>query len=441
MSGNFEILQFTTFGLKENLLEALDISGFYETTPIQEKAIPAVLEGKDLIGCAQTGTGKTGAFLIPIIQRLLENPQNGKHRSRCLIVVPTRELARQIYEQIEGFAYYTNISAIAVYGGSMGGDWSEQKTAIMNGVDLIVATPGRLIQHITMGYVDFSGIQFLVLDEADKMLDMGFVDDIVRIVSELPAQRQNLLFSATMPDNIRHLAKKILRDPVQINISVSQPASGVIQSVYYVNDADKINLLKSIIGSLDVKSMLIFASRKIKVDEIERSLRRMNVEVYAIHSDKTQEERERVMREFSNKQISIVIATDILSRGIDVDDISHIINYDCPHDPEDYVHRVGRTARYESTGKAITFVSAQDIPKFRRIEKMIGKEVQKEKLPAGIPEPSLSAGRNDRRSQGFYNQRNQNRGQYGRNQPGNAGRPGGKGRGKGRRGGSGGRTG
>lgn len=356
--------------------------GFEDATPIQEQAIPVILEGNDLIACAQTGTGKTAAFLIPLIDILEEI--DGKY-IKGLILCPTRELAMQIDRACEGLCYFSEVSSVPIYGGNKGGnDFSRQKAAIEQGSDIIVATPGRLIQHLTLGYMDLSKVEFLILDEADRMLDMGFLPDLQRIISFLPEDRQTLMFSATMPPKIRKFAKDILFKPKEISIAVSKPAAGINQQIFSVYEKQKIPLLKHIFKNEDVKSMIIFASRKSNVDQITRSLKAMNFDVAAMHSDRDQNEREKIMNDFKNHQIRILVATDILSRGIDVDSLSHVVNYNVPPDPEDYVHRIGRTARAGTTGAAITFVTEEDQFKFSRIEKLIEREMEMASMPDHI---------------------------------------------------------
>lgn len=354
--------------------------GFQKPTPIQEQAIPYIMQNRDVIACAQTGTGKTAAYLLPVIHNLLEAPL-GKHAINTLVIAPTRELALQIDQQVEGFSYYAPVTSAPVYGGGDGATWDQQKRAIVQGADILIATPGRLLAHMQMGYVDFSHVQHLVLDEADRMLDMGFSEDIMMIVKTLPAKRQTLLFSATMPSKIRHLAKTILNNPHEISIAISKPAEGILQAAYFVNDSRKNELVKHLLAGKKIASTLIFASTKIKVKKLEQELRKMNLSVAAIHSDLEQPEREKVLSSFRAKQVQILVATDILSRGIDMEDIGLVINYDIPNSPEDYVHRIGRTARAESTGVAITFINESEREDFKRVEQLIGKEVNKVPLP------------------------------------------------------------
>ena len=374
-------MTFKDFKLSDKLKESIDGMGFENPTPVQELAIPLILEHKDLIACAQTGTGKTGAFLIPILDKL--SVAHHKH-IRCLVLVPTRELAKQIDEQVEGFAYFLNVTSIAVYGGGSGDVWDIQRNAIKEGVDIIIATPGRLIAHIAMGYVKLDQIETLVLDEADKMLDMGFYDDIMRIIKLIPAKRQTLMFSATMPPSIRQLANKILHHPEQISLAISKPAERIEQIIYLVGDKNKIRLLEYLFKEKEIESMLVFTSRKSNVGEIVRALKKLHFKVDGINSDRTQEERESVLRDFKSRRINVLVATDVLSRGIDIENISHIINYDVPNDAEDYVHRVGRTARASSAGVAITFINEKEMYLIPRIEALIEKELPKHKLPREI---------------------------------------------------------
>ena len=347
---------------------------YKQATPIQEQAIPLIQEGKDLIACAQTGTGKTAAFLIPLLDKIAHAEHD--HTS-TLILVPTRELAKQIDDQVEGFSYFVSATSIAIYGGGKGDDWDKQRKALETGADIIIATPGRLIAHMQMGYVNFDKLNYLVLDEADKMLDMGFSDDILKIVKAIPTNRQTLLFSATMPAKIRSFASQILKEPQEIRLSVSKPAAGIDQRIYLAKDHQKLPLLEHLMGEMDVKSMVLFTSRKSEVNAIVRALAKRGYVAKGVSSDLEQEEREAVLREFKNKQLQIVVATDVLSRGIDVDNITHVVNYDVPRDAEDYVHRIGRTARADTTGIAITFVNEADMNKLGRIEKLIERKLDR----------------------------------------------------------------
>lgn len=371
-------MKFTEFNFEQALQNSLESMGFEEATPIQCQAIPIIINNNDLIACAQTGTGKTAAFLLPILNKLVQQPADYVN---TLVVVPTRELACQIDMVLQGFSYYTNVSSIAIYGGSDGTAFEIEKRALEEKTNIIIATPGRLIAHLNQGYVDFSKVKHFVLDEADRMLDMGFMDDILKITSHLPKIRQTLMFSATMPPKIRTLAKKLLNNPKQINIAMSKPAEGVLQGAFMVEDIQKNKLIKILLRGKDDLSVLIFCSTKSKVKELKRELQQFNLNVKAIHSDLLQTEREEVLRNFKNKKINILVATDILSRGIDIDDIGLVLNYDVPDDAEDYVHRVGRTARAKATGVALTFINYKDQKKFHQIEELIGYKVRKIPLP------------------------------------------------------------
>ena len=375
---------FDDLDLNPELQEAIGYMGFSETTPIQERVIPVILAGRDLIGCAQTGTGKTAAFLLPILNFISEKRPVHTH---TLILVPTRELAIQIDQQIQGLAYTLNITSLAVYGGGDGIGWDQEKVALSKGADIIVATPGRLISHLNQGYVKFNQIEVLVLDEADRMLDVGFYDDIMRIISYLPKIRQTLMFSATIPFKIRSMSKHIMKNPVEIALERSKPAEGVIQAVYMLNDSQKLPLINSIIAdNPEYTSILIFSSTKKKLSEIVRGLRSKDYHVEGISSDLGQKEREEMLLRFRSRKTRVLAATDVLSRGIDIKDINLVINFDAPSDAEDYVHRVGRTARADTTGVAITLVNRIDLPKLQRIEKLIGYKVNREPLPAFIAE-------------------------------------------------------
>lgn len=356
--------------------------GFEQATPIQEQAIPIILEGRDIIGCAQTGTGKTAAFLLPVLDDLVLEPAD---HITTLILVPTRELALQIDQALQGFSYYTPVSALPIYGGTDGLAFEREKKALSQGANIIIATPGRLLAHMNMGYVNFKNLRHLILDEADRMLHMGFIFDIQKIVSFLPTQRQTLMFSATMSPKIRDLAKKLLHQPAEISLAVSKPAERVKQSVYLVEDSSKNALVRNIVQKREGVSTIIFAGTKQKVKELERELSRSGLSVACIHSDLEQAQREEVLRGFRSKRLPVLVATDILSRGIDIDDIGLVINYDVPRDGEDYVHRIGRTARAESEGEAITLVNSPDRKKLKRIEELIESSINVVPLPEGIP--------------------------------------------------------
>lgn len=374
-------MKFSDFNFESSLQEGLDSMGFETPTPIQEQAIPIILRHKDLIGCAQTGTGKTAAFLLPILNQLTAYPTD---QTDTLIIVPTRELALQIDQALQGFSYFTSVSSIAIYGGSDGSVFERERKALIDGANVIIATPGRLMAHLNMGYVKLKGLKHLILDEADRMLDMGFLEDILKITTYLPKERQTLFFSATMPPKIRALATKLLKDPEQINIAISKPSDGIIQGAYLVYDTQKNNLIKSLLNGKELTSVIIFVSTKQKVKELEKDLQKAGFKAKAIHSDLEQSEREEVLLNFRSKQLQILVATDILSRGIDIEDISLVINYDVPGDAEDYIHRIGRTARAASTGVALTFINEFDQQKFLQIETLIGNEVKKLPLPSDL---------------------------------------------------------
>jgi len=374
-------MNFTTFNFGNKLQEGLDMMGFQQATPIQEKAIPIIQKQKDLIACAQTGTGKTAAFVLPILDKLTKiDPSN---KVKAIIIAPTRELAKQIDMQIEGFAYFTNSSSYPIYGGGTGIEFDNQKQALKKGADIIICTPGRLLAHLDFNYFDTSGVEHFILDEADRMLDMGFYDDIMTIAKKLPKKRQNLLFSATMPSKIRQLANKLLNNPASISLAISKPAAGITQSAYMCYDNQKVNLVREILKEKgkDLSHVLIFASSIKSVREIKKTLNKSGMRASEMHSGLEQEQREKTIREFKSKKIRILVATDILSRGIDIKGIELVINYEVPHDAEDYVHRIGRTARADRTGEAITFINPKQVRDFMDIEKLIEKEVPKLNLP------------------------------------------------------------
>ena len=380
-------MKFKEFDFVPEIMEGLESMGFEECTPVQELAMPVIWKGNDLIACAQTGTGKTAAYLLPVLNRITRTKSQGIN---TLIIAPTRELVLQIDQQIEGFSYFCGATSLAVYGGGEGAAFDQQKAALIQGADIIVATPGRLLSHINLKYSDFSTIKHLILDEADRMLDMGFFDDIMRIVRELPAARQTLMFSATMPSKIRKLAEGILRNPESVNIAISKPAENIIQAAYMVYENQKVALVKSLLkGKTDYKSVLIFTSRKINVNGLVRELRRMGFSADGMLSDLEQKEREEVMLRFKNRETQILVATDIVARGIDIDGIDLVMNYDVPRDPEDYVHRIGRTARAQSSGVAITLISDLDQHNFKKIEELIEREIIKIPLPPDFGEAPL----------------------------------------------------
>ncbi|MCB9222546.1 MAG: DEAD/DEAH box helicase [Crocinitomicaceae bacterium] len=377
-------MTFEELNLNEQLLEALSYMGFTDATPIQEMAIPEILKGKDILACAQTGTGKTAAFVLPILNKLVNKSDNSID---TLVVVPTRELAIQIEQQIQGLAYFVSVGSQTVYGGGDGKDWEIQKEALKHGTDIIVATPGKLLSHLKLGYVNFKHIKHLVLDEADRMMDMGFIDDLKNIISYLPKNHQTLMFSATMPEAIRQLAKRITNDPVEISLGISKPAEGVDQKVYLAFDEQKQALLHSILkDKVDYDSIIVFTSTKNKVSGIVKGLRNAGFNAQGISSNLEQDKREEVLLGFRSKRIRILVATDVMSRGIDIKEINMVINYDVPGDAEDYVHRVGRTARANTKGEAYTIVNPHDMQRFARIERLIGYELEKLAPPAELGE-------------------------------------------------------
>ena len=378
-------MKFTEFQFHESLQEGIDASGWEDATPVQEQVIPLILSGRDIIASAQTGTGKTGAFLLPILQKLLAGGSTD-HHINALIIVPTRELAVQISGHLDGLTYFTPLSSIAVYGGGDGNTFVQEKIALSKGADIVVSTPGKLISHINMGYVKLKQLSYLILDEADRMLDMGFHDDIMRIIAQLPEERQTLLFSATMPPKIRTLAQTILKNPAEINIAISKPPERIKQHKFVIYEPQKNPLVKSLLKGSPFKSILIFCSKKINVKQLTRDLKKAGFNAEEIHSDLDQSQREETLRQFASKRLPILVATDILSRGIDIDEIELVINYDVPHDGEDYVHRIGRTARAETDGTAYTFVTEKEQGKMSRIEQLIGREVPLAKVPEELGE-------------------------------------------------------
>lgn len=375
-------MTFDELGLDEQILNAISYMGFEKASPIQELAIPHIMQGRDLIACAQTGTGKTAAFMLPVLHHLVRNPHHG---TSTLVIVPTRELAIQIEQQIQGFAYFAPVSSIAVYGGGSGNEWESQKKGLEGEADIIVATPGKLLSHINMGNVKFKNLRYLILDEADRMLDMGFYDDIKRILDVLPKKKQTLMFSATMPPKMRELAKAHLINPAEVSIAISKPSEGVLQAAYLVNDNHKTELIHHLIKDKpSFESIIIFSSTKKDVNGIVRSLKAKGHKVEGISSDLEQKEREEVLNRFRARQTRIIVATDVLARGIDIKDINLVINYNVPNDAEDYVHRIGRTARADATGVALTLINEKEMRQFSSIEKLIGSEIRKLNIPAEI---------------------------------------------------------
>ena len=407
-------MDFYDLDLNDDVLDALDAMNFTTCTPIQEHTIPPLLEGRDLIGVAQTGTGKTAAYLLPILSMLSDGGYPAD-AINCIIMSPTRELAQQIDQAMEGFSYYIPVSSVAVYGGNDGIRYEQERRGLALGADVIIATPGRLISHISLGNVDLSRTSFFILDEADRMLDMGFYDDIMQIAKQLPEDRQTIMFSATMPDKIQKLASSILRNPVEVRIAVNKPAEKIVQTAYICYETQKLGIIKSLFRETKPERVIIFSSKKTKVKEIAAAFKRMKLNVGEMHSDLDQAQRDVVMREFKSGRIDILVATDIVSRGIDIDDIRLVINYDAPRDCEDYVHRIGRTARAGAEGCAITFVAVDDQSRFAAIEEFIGREVMKLPLPEGLgdaPEYTPQK-RSSGRSKGSRGGRNHHRGKSG----------------------------
>lgn len=380
--------------LNDNVLDALYDMRFDQCTPIQEKCIPPILEGRDLLGVAQTGTGKTAAYLLPILSKL-DDGGYPHDAINCVIMSPTRELAQQIDQAMQGFGYYLNgVSSVAVYGGNDGNRYDQELKSFQMGADVVIATPGRLISHISLGSADLSKVSFFVLDEADRMLDMGFSEDIKMIASKLPATCQTIMFSATMPEKIEELAKSLLKNPLEVKIAVSKPAEKIKQSAYVCYETQKIGIVKDLFRKGDLNRVIIFSGKKQKVKAINRTLQQMKINSGEMHSDLEQAERDDILYKFKTGQIDVLVATDIVARGIDIDDIAMVINFDVPHDPEDYVHRIGRTARAQRDGIAITFVSEDEISSFKQIEKFLGRVVDKNELPEGLGEtPDYNAPR------------------------------------------------
>ncbi len=387
-------MKFSDLPLNDNVLDALDAMRFETCTPIQEQSIPIILEGKDLIAVAQTGTGKTAAYLLPILNKLSEE-EHPEDAINCIVMAPTRELAQQIDQQMEGFSYFLPVSSVAVYGGNDGVLFEQQKKGLTLGADVVIATPGRLIAHLNLGYVNLSKVSYFILDEADRMLDMGFYDDIMQIVKYLPKERQTVMFSATMPAKIQQLAKNILNNPAEVKLAVSKPADKIIQAAYVCYESQKLGIIRSLFKEEVPERVIIFASSKIKVKEVARALKQMKLNVGEMHSDLEQAQRDEVMHTFKAGHINILVATDIVARGIDIDDIRLVINFDVPHDCEDYVHRIGRTARANNDGVAITFVSEKEQTQFHTIEKFLEKSIYKIPVPAELGEAPSYAPRSN----------------------------------------------
>lgn len=427
-------MKFEETYLNDNILDALYDMHFEDCTPIQERCIPEILDGHDLLGVAQTGTGKTAAYLLPILS-LIDDGGFPADATNCVIMSPTRELAQQIDQAMQGFGYYLDgVSSVAVYGGNDGNRYDVETKGLKLGADVIIATPGRLLSHIRMGHVDMSRVSFFVLDEADRMLDMGFSDDIMQIAKDLPANVQTIMFSATMPEKIQELARTLLKDPVEVKIAVSKPAEKIKQSAYVCYEPQKLGIFKHLFKEGELQRVIIFSGKKEKVKQITRELTRLKVNCAQMHSDLSQAERDEVMYRFKSGQVDVLVATDIVARGIDIDDIRMVINYDVPHDAEDYVHRIGRTARADRDGVAITFVSDKDMYLFNQIERFLEKSVDKNELPAELglgPEYTMSGARHASGGRGRGGNGG-GRGRGGKGSAGGSGRSKGSGRGRGR---------
>ncbi|MGL4411637.1 MAG: DEAD/DEAH box helicase [Bacteroidales bacterium] len=403
-------MRFDELDLESSILDGLDSMNFVETTPVQEQTIPVILTGKDIIACAQTGTGKTASFVLPLLNQLTKSDDNS-NKIRAIIMAPTRELAQQIDIQIQGFSYFCSISSLLVCGGGDGKEWEQQKRGMKMGADIVIATPGRLISHLEHSKIDFSHVTHFILDEADRMLDMGFYDDIMKLVKQIPESRQTILFSATMPPKIRNLIKSALRNPVEVSVAISKPSESIDQSVCICYDDQKLDILKHIFAEDNIGKSIIFCSSKLKVKDLAHQLRRNKMRVSAMHSDLEQDERQKVMLDFANGKLDLLVATDIIARGIDIDDIALVINYDVPRDAEDYIHRIGRTGRADAKGRAITLVNLEDQFKLSRIEKLIEREVPRYPLPDGIGDaPEYEP--NKKRSSSNHKGSSNNRGSF-----------------------------
>jgi len=381
-------MRFDELPLCDAVLDGLQAMNFKEATPVQAETIPVILQKRDVIACAQTGTGKTAAFILPLLHNLQAEP-HAEDKVNAIIMAPTRELAQQIDQQMEGFSYFTSFSSVAVYGGNDSQAWDVQRRSLQKGADVVIATPGRLLSHINLYDIDFSHVKYFILDEADRMLDMGFFDDIMQVVNRLPKDRQTIMFSATMPPKIRLLAKTILHDPVEVKIAISRPPESIMQTAYICYEAQKQAIIRHLFVGQEANKVIIFSGSKLKVKELFKTFRQMGLSVGEMHSDLDQVQRDHIMHEFKNNRVNILVATDIVSRGIDIDDISLVINYDVPHDAEDYVHRIGRTARASAKGMSITFVSEEEQYKFKQIEVFLEKDIYKIPLPAEIGEAPL----------------------------------------------------
>lgn len=398
-------MRFDELPLCNAVLDGLDAMNFTEMTPVQEQAIPLILQKKDIIACAQTGTGKTAAFLLPLINNLHTEPHT-ENAVNAIVMSPTRELAQQIDQQMEGFSYFVSISSVAVYGGNDAQAWDIQRRGLQKGADVVIATPGRLISHLNLSEIDLSHVRYFILDEADRMLDMGFFDDIMSIVKRLPKERQTIMFSATMPPKIRQMAKTILQNPAEIKIAISRPPETIMQTAYICEEGQKLGIIQHLFSEKTPNKVILFSGSKIKVKELTKTLRRMGLKVGEMHSDLEQNDRDTVMHEFKNNRVNMLIATDIVSRGIDIDDITLVINYDVPYEVEDYVHRIGRTARAGDEGMSITLVAPEEQYRFKQIEDFLEKEIYKIPLPAELGEaPAYDPIANRRKKPSFGNKK------------------------------------
>ena len=401
-------MYFDELALSDEVLDALWDMHFDVCTPVQEKAIPEILARHDVIACAQTGTGKTAAYILPLLTNLAFDDHD-PDKLNAIIMAPTRELAQQIDQQMEGFGFYVPFSSVAIYGGKDNGAWGTQVTGLQRGADVVIATPGRLLSQMNIYDVDFSGVKYFILDEADRMLDMGFYDDIMTIVRKLPKDRQTIMFSATMPDNIRRMAKAIMHDPVEVQIAVSRPPETIQQMHAFVDEGEKTGKVVELLDGKNLKKVIVFAGKKQRVKDLARMLRSLKIDAHAMHSDLEQHERDQVMLDFRNGKIDVLVATDVVSRGIDVTDVPLVINYDVPHDPEDYVHRIGRTARAENSGQAMTLVSPDDMHYWKRIERFLTNDGSATRSGKGYSGGSRHSSRN----RGVHPHRSKGRGRGG----------------------------
>ncbi len=395
-------MYFDELPFEDEILDALDAMNFVEMTPVQEQTMPIIMDGHDVISCAQTGTGKTAAYILPLLNNLLNDSHSADHLN-AIIMAPTRELAQQIDQQMQGFSYFAPFSSVAVYGGNDGNAWDIQKKGLTHGADIVIATPGRLLSHMKVYNIDFSHIKYFILDEADRMLDMGFYDDIMKIVNKLPKSRQTIMFSASMPPKIRTMAKQIMHAPKEVRIAISRPPETIHQMAYICYEPQKIKLIEHIFQDKTLSKVILFVGKKNAVHDITRSLRKLGLRADEMHSDLEQSARDHVMHEFRNGRVDILVATDIVSRGIDIDDIPLVINYNVPRDAEDYVHRIGRTARAANSGEAITLVGPDEQIFFQRIEKFLEKDIEKLSLPQGFePGPEYVIGKEEKKKKKSY---------------------------------------